>query len=286
MADDRPDKVGIRALRYNPTVGRRERLVSFGLVVRRVRQRVGQTQAQLGQRVGRSQSWVSRVEGGELVSLTVAESDELCRALGATLVFAVEAPIITGTDRQRDAAHAKCVAFVAGRLERSGWFVEREVQIGDPGRPGWIDLLAFHPTTRTLLIVEIKTRFVDMGGLERQLGWYERQALSVARRKWWLPMRVATAALFLATQANDLAFRDNAQSVKQRFPGRWRDLADVVSGKGAAADGWAVAMIDPRSRASTWCRPTVLDGRRSAARYRDAADFLTRPARIRTCRGL
>jgi transcriptional regulator with XRE-family HTH domain len=261
-------------------------MVTFGLVIGRVRARVGLTQADLGRRVGKSQSWVSRVERGTLVTLKVANADAVCRALGATLVFAVEAPIITGADRQRDAAHARCVAFVAGRLERSGWLVEREVQIGDPRRPGWIDLLAFHPIARTLLIIEIKTRFDDMGGLERQLGWYKEHAVAVARRRGWLPLRAMTAALFLATEENDQAIRDNAQSVRQRFPARWRDLAVVVSGEATVTtNGWAIAMIDPRSRASAWCRPTVLDGRRSAARYRDATDFLARPARLRACGG-
>jgi hypothetical protein len=171
-------------------------------------------------------------------------------------------------------------------LERAGWFVEREVQIGDPRRPGWIDVLAFHPSTRTLLIIEIKTRFDDMGGLERQLAWYQGEASAAARRRGWLPLRVMTAALFLATDANDRTMRDNARSIRQRFPARWRDLSMIVSGNGAVTtEGWAIAMIDPRSRAFAWCRPTVLDGRRSRARYRDSAEFLERPARSRACRG-
>jgi transcriptional regulator with XRE-family HTH domain len=107
----------------------RQRLVPFGLAARRVRQRVGQTQAELGRRVRKSQSWVSLVESGTLVSLTVADADAVCRALGATLVFTVETPLFIGRDRQRDLAHAKCLAFVARRLTRAGWQVEREVQI-------------------------------------------------------------------------------------------------------------------------------------------------------------
>jgi transcriptional regulator with XRE-family HTH domain len=258
-------------------VGVRERLVPFGLALGQIRRRLGATQADVGRRVGRSQSWVSKVERAKILTLTIGDADALCRAMGATLVFGCEAPVFTGKDRQRDAAHAMCVAFVAGRLQRSGWEVEREVQIGHPRRPGWIDLLAFHPITRTLLIIEIKTWFNDMGGLERQLAWYGEHALAAARRRGWMPLHAATAALFLATEVNDQALRANARGIKQRFPVRWRRLAALTSGGPTESiEGWGIAMIDPRSRTATWCRPTVLDGRRSAARYRDSSDFLLR----------
>jgi transcriptional regulator with XRE-family HTH domain len=251
--------------------------VPFGRAASGIRHSIGLTQAQVGQRVGRSQSWVSRAEHGTLVTLTVADADELCRALGATLVFGVEAPILIAGGRQRDAAHARCVAYVAKRLERDGWHVAREVEIGDIRRPGWIDLLAYHPSTRTLLVIEVKTQIVDVGGLERQLTWYQHHAEAAARRRGWTVHRTLTAALFLATEANDMRLRENAGSFRQRFRFRWRELAAVVGGSEPRhGQGWAMAMIDPRSKARTWCRATVLDGRRSTAPYRHPADFLTR----------
>jgi len=236
--------------------------------------------------VRKSQSWVSRVESGTLFSLTVADADALCHALGATLVFTVETPLFIDGDRQRDLAHAKCLAFVARRLTRAGWQVEREVQIGDPRRPGWIDVLAYNPTTRTLLIIEVKTRLDDFGGLERQLQWYRRHAHAAARTFGWQAERVTTAALLLATEINDQRVRDNASSIRQRFPGRWRELAAIASADPTPSPGsWSLAMIDPRSRAATWCRPTVLDGRRSASPYVDVGDFLEhRTSRSRHCR--
>ena len=54
----------------------------------------------------------------------------------------------------------------------AGWIVRREVPIGTRERPGWIDILAFNPKTRVLLVIEVKTDLVDIGGLERQLDWY------------------------------------------------------------------------------------------------------------------
>jgi hypothetical protein len=228
---------------------------------------------------------VSRAERGTLVTLTIADADELCRALGATLVFGVEAPILIAGDRQRDAAHSRCVAYVAKRLERDGWLVAREVEIGDIRRPGWIDLLAYHPSTRTLLVIEVKTQVVDVGGLERQLTWYQRHGEMAARRRGWAPRHTLTAALILATEANDLRLRENAGTFRQRFRIRWRELAAVVGGSEPPPGlEWAMAMIDPRSKARTWGRATVLDGRRSIAPYRDVADFLApRRTRPRAC---
>jgi hypothetical protein len=137
--------------------------------------------------------------------------------------------------------------------------------------------MAYNPASRTLLIVEIKTRLDDFGGLERQLQWYGKNALAAARVIGWRPQHVKTAALLLATEANDQRIRENAPSIRRRFPERWRELAAVVAGEPTGTVGnWSLAMIDPRSRADRWCRPTVLDGRRSRAPYRDVGDFLAR----------
>lgn len=77
-------------------------------------------------------------------------------------------------DRQHDTVHAICSGYVDRRLHRAGWTVAREVEIVHGRSHGWIDLLAFEPTTRTLVVIEVKTRLDDIGGLERQAAWYVR----------------------------------------------------------------------------------------------------------------
>ena len=156
----------------------------------------------------------------------------------------------------------------------AGWIVRREVAIGTWERPGWVDILAFNPQTRLLLVIEVKTDLVDIGGLERQLGWYHREARSKCRDLGWEPLGVMATALVLATAANDDRIRANAVSLRQVFPLRWRDLMSVIGGAQPNGAGWGLAMIDPRSRVRDWCRPTVADGRRSQAPYRHIADFL------------
>jgi len=234
----------------------------------------GMGQRALAGRIGRSQGYVSLVERGNVAGLSIVEADAIARALGATLVFGVEAPVMLGGPRQRDAAHSRCVAYVARRLAVAGWNVRREVAIGTRERPGWIDILAFNPESRVLLVIEVKTDLADMGGLERQLGWYQREATIVCRDHGWEPTGIMATALGLATTANDIRVRSNAVSLGQVFPHRWRDLMSVIRGAQTTSAGWGLAMIDPRSRVRDWCRPTVLDGRRSVAPYRHIADFL------------
>jgi transcriptional regulator with XRE-family HTH domain len=250
------------------------RLQAFGLSIRAVRRSRDLSQEAVGARLGRTQGFVSLVERGRHTGLTVADADRLCEALGATLVFGVEAPILVDGPRQRDAAHARCVGYVARRLRAAGWWVEREVEIGRRKRPGWIDILAFDPDTRVLLVIEVKTELVDLGGLERQLGWYEREAMRAARRLGWSPIAMQAAALLLATATNDERLRQNAESIVQAFPRRWSELMAVVGRSGTPAATWAIGMIDPHSKARVWCRATVLDGRRTAAPYRTAGDYL------------
>jgi transcriptional regulator with XRE-family HTH domain len=251
-----------------------DRVRRFGASVRAVRLALGLSQRALGERIGRSQVHVSLLERGRIAGLSITEADSICGALGATLVFGIEAPVLAGS-RQRDAAHARCVAYVMRRLIKEGWIVRREVQVGTPARPGWIDILAFHPELRVLLVIEIKTELVDLGGLERQLGWYVREARQAARSLGWRAGDVMPVALLLSTAVNDVRLRENATGIGQVFPRRWRDLIAVVrGGVHAAGTAWGIAMIDPRSHARDWLRPTVLDGRRSQAPYRHIADYL------------
>ena len=254
---------------------RAARVERFGASIRAVRVALGLSQRALGERIGRSQVYVSLVERGRVPGFSIMEADSICKALGATLVLGIEAPLLLAGSRQRDAAHARCVAFVMRRLAREGWSVQREVQIGTLSRPGWIDLLAFNPALRVLLVIEIKTELVDLGGLERQLGWYSREARQAAKRLGWSAAEVVPLVLLLTTTRNDVRLRENAAGIGQAFPRRWRDVIAVVRGRvHPAGTGCGIAMIDPRSRARDWLRPTVLDGRRSQAPYRHIADFL------------
>src|SRR4029079_17838803 len=60
-------------------------------------------------------------------------------------------------DRVADEGHAALVGLVAALLEGLGWQVRPEVSFSVFGERGSIDLVAWHPTARILLVVEVKT---------------------------------------------------------------------------------------------------------------------------------
>ena len=246
-----------------------------GATIASLRGMIGWTQKELGARAGMSQSEVSRVERGHLDELTFETAERLLAAMGARLMTSVEAPFLGDRQRQREPAHARCSAHVATRLRRAGWEVATEVEVGGDRSRGWIDVLAYHPATGWLLVIEIKTEIHDLGAIERSLGWYERDAFVAARRFGWQPTRSLGCLLLLATVANDARAAANREPIGAGFPVRARELAGLIEGeRGPARLGRAVAMIDPLSRRAAWARPLRIDGRRQPAPYQDYADFM------------
>ena len=255
-------------------------LLRLGAAVRDLRTAIGWTQRELGRRSGMSQSQISRFERGLLRNATVATAVRLFDVMGARLLFDVDAPFIGGRSHQRDPAHARMAAAIAAWLRRAGWEVHLEVEIGGNRSRGWIDVVAWHPDQRVRLVIEVKTEIHDLGQIQRNLGWYEREAWFVARRLGWRPLRTVGCLLLLATEANDSRALENREALVTAFPLRARELDGIVQGlAGAPGQGWAAAMVDPRSRRRAWLRPLRVDRRRSPQPYADYADFM------RTTRG-
>ena len=248
-----------------------------GGAVRAIRTGIGWTQRELGQRARMSQAMVCAVENGRVDDLTFARAQRMLEAMGARLVVSVDAPYLGDRERQRDPVHARCSAHVVARLQRAGWVVATEVEIGGDRSRGWIDVLAYHPSLAWLLVIEIKTEIRDLGAIERTLGWYTREAMIAAQRFGWRPERSLGCLLLLATEANDVRARSNREPLTHGFPTRAHEIASLVNhGTAPPRSGYAVAMIDPTSRRETWLRSLRLDGRRSLAPYADYAGFMRR----------
>ena len=47
---------------------------------------------------------------------------------------------------------------------------------------GWIDVLAYHPGTGMLVVIEVKTELHDIGAEQRRFASYERESYAAARR--------------------------------------------------------------------------------------------------------
>jgi transcriptional regulator with XRE-family HTH domain len=233
------------------------------------------TQADLGERAGFSQSFVSLVEHMCISDLTFESATRLLEAMGARLTVAVSAPFLADRELQRDPAHARCSTYVTARLKRDGWLTATEVEVGGDRSRGWIDILAYRPDHRLLLVIEIKTEIRDLGAIERTLGWYEREAWRAARRLSWRPSKVVGCLILLATEMNEARIGDNQAAFSAGFPIRATELRRIMANEAPPPHVVrAMALIDPLSRRNDWLRPSRLDGRPTPAPYVDYADFM------------
>lgn len=255
------------------TSAARAQALSLGASLSRIRTEIRWSQHELSRRTGVSQSTISRIEAARLDDVPLGTVAVLLEAMGGRLRVEAEAPFLGDRGRQVDPAHARMSGYVTRRLDRSGWLVATEVEVGGNRSRGWIDILAFSPATRNVLVIELKTELHDIGAIDRTLGWYEREAWAASRRLGWRPAVVASCLLLLMTVQNDAAIRLNRDVLRLVFPTRSRSLNAWVTGPGHL-DRRAMAMIDPHSKRQLWIRPTVDDGRRTQAPYVDYADFM------------
>ncbi|MGI8999503.1 MAG: hypothetical protein ACR2GO_07340, partial [Candidatus Limnocylindria bacterium] len=92
---------------------------------------------------------------------------------------------VSGERPLSDARHAALQNYCAARLRRDGWTVETETSFNHYGDRGRVDVLAFHPTLRILLVIEIKTRIQDVQDLLGRLDVKKRVAPMLARDRGW-----------------------------------------------------------------------------------------------------
>lgn len=127
------------------------------------------------------------------------------------------------------------------------------------------------------MILEVKTRLVDLGALERQMAWYERLARQSALRLGWRPRRSASIVLALASDEVDRVVRTHRDLLSLAFPMRALEIARVLAEPSQLASERGLALIDPSSRRRDWLIRTSVDGRRSRLPYSNYADAV-RPA--------
>lgn len=154
--------------------------------LRALRRRRGWRQVDLALRAGVARDLVQRAEGHRLNGVTIGALEQLSQTLNAHLAVELR---WRGADLDRliDARHASVTTIAARRLERRGWVVHAEVSFNHFGDRGRCDLVAWHSTTRTLLILEVKTLVGDLQdalgrlNVKVRLGHIIAQELGVGR---------------------------------------------------------------------------------------------------------
>jgi len=163
--------------------------VRIGLSLRALRIRRGWRQSDLAHRADIPREAISELERGIVSRASLAD----LRRLGATLGADIDVRVRwrgEQLDRLLDEAHAATAASLIERLARLGWEPQPEVSFSIWGERGSIDVLAWHPATRTLLVVELKSVIPDIQATLHDLDRKTRLAPEAAARFGWRPVTV------------------------------------------------------------------------------------------------
>lgn len=193
-----------------------------------------------------SRQVVSRLELNQLDGVGVRRIDRVAQALEATLRIDLE---WAGAelDRLLDAGHATLTERVADMLTRWGWQVLAEASFNIYGDRGRYDLLAFHPRSGVLLVVEIKTAVGDLQETLGRLDVKVRVAPRVARERGWAPKAVV-AMIVLGESTTARRHVERHPTIFNRLPLRGRLALTWLRRPMGTPGGLLVLLKSPDSR--------------------------------------
>jgi transcriptional regulator with XRE-family HTH domain len=131
--------------------------VALGLRIRALRIHKRLRQIDVARVAGVSRGVVSKVERGLLQNVQVGQIERIVAALGATLDVRVRWHG-EQLDRLVDDVHARLVEAVVAMLRAAGWEVVVEASFSFWGERGSVDVLAYFPPLRILLVIEGQVR--------------------------------------------------------------------------------------------------------------------------------
>jgi transcriptional regulator with XRE-family HTH domain len=158
----------------------------FGTVLRSIRIRRRLRQMDLAERAGVSDTLISRLERGHLEGIGI----NTIRAVAKVLDVRVDLTPrwrAGDLDRLLNARHSRLHELVARHLdELPDWFAQPEVSFAIYGERGIIDILAWHPRLRALLVIELKTDVADVNELVGTVDRKGRLARRIAVERGWI----------------------------------------------------------------------------------------------------
>jgi hypothetical protein len=109
-------------------------------------------------------------------------------------------------------------------LVRAGWRVHPEVSFNWYGERGAIDLVAWFPATRTLLLIELKTELVDIGLLLATHDRRVRLAAEIARSLGLQPLHVASWIVVADGRTNRRVVERHRDVIRAALPSDGRTI--------------------------------------------------------------
>jgi transcriptional regulator with XRE-family HTH domain len=190
-----------------------------GATFRAVRIRRGWRQIDVADRAGVHRSVISAIERGHLEHVSVGTLLRVARALDIQLTFTTR---WRGGDLDRllSSRHSSLHEAVARWFgtEMPGWLLAPEVSFSIYGERGIIDILAWHPGERALLVIELKTDIVDVNDLIGSMDRRRRLASRIAHEKGWDPLTVSTWVIVAEGRTNRERLAAHRTVLRNAFP--------------------------------------------------------------------
>jgi len=226
--------------------------IRFGTVVRVARQSRGWRQKDLAEKSGVSQSVISRIERGHVGPQSIDSVRKVCVGLDIRVELVAT---WRGGDLERlvNRKHSALHESVARRMrdELPAWVLAPEVSFAIYGERGVIDILAWHPGRRALLVIELKTDIVDVNELIGTFDRKRRLAARIAKERGWNPVSVSAWLIVSEGRTNRRRVEAHAAMLRAALPDghvplrRW--LRDPV-GTIAALTYWSPAREEVGTR--------------------------------------
>lgn len=201
-----------------------------------------------------SEACVSRLERGKANELHLEELLLIVEALGGQLDLLVR---WRGgeLDRLLNARHSALHESVARSFRTlDGWQIAPEVSFNVRGERGVIDILAWHASTRTLLVIELKTEIVDINGLMGTADTRRRLAPLIARDRGWVPQTVGLWIIVEDSKTNRRRVQSHGATLRSAFPLDGRNVRS-----------WLRAPNGPISCLSFWTNPRAAQAKSDLA---------------------
>jgi DNA-binding Xre family transcriptional regulator len=199
--------------------------VRFGITVRTVRIRRGWRQDDLSAVTHVSRAQIGRIEHGHVDAVQLGTLRQVCAALEIRVDLV---PRWRGGDLDRmvSSRHALLAESVVQALRRESpdWEVVPEVSFSIWGERGVIDLLAWHPGRRALLIIELKTELVDVGETLGTMDRKQRLAAQVAAERGWDAATVSGWIILAGGRTNERRLAAFRLTLRAAYPADARHM--------------------------------------------------------------
>ena len=159
-----------------------------------------------------------RIERGRLIGIPFGKVRRVAGALDARVDVVVR---WQGGDLRRliSARHSQMHEVMTRFFQDlGGWIAEPEVSFSIWGERGIIDILAWHPTNRVLLIIELKTELIDVNEL---LGTHDRKrrlAATIAQERGLEPTAIGSWVVLADSRTNRRAVASHAATLRAKLP--------------------------------------------------------------------